>query len=101
MCNSISPQHFKELKISSDVMVLDVRTPKERFEEGFITENLINFEDPAFTSKIEELDRDLTYILYCRTGRRSQNACQIMKSKGFEKVLNLEGGLSNWKKVYD
>lgn len=100
MCESISPEQFKELKVSPEAVVLDVRTPKERFEEGFITENLINFEDPDFSSQIEELDKDKIYLLYCKTGGRSKNACHVMRSKGFERVVDLDGGISRWKEIY-
>ncbi|MDP4686495.1 MAG: rhodanese-like domain-containing protein [Salibacteraceae bacterium] len=34
--------------------------------------------------------------MYCRSGGRSSNAQNMMKSKGFTTVYNLAGGYMNW-----
>ena len=47
---------------------------------------------------IEKLrDRSLNYYVYCHSGVRSVQACQIMKTFGYENLYNLLGGISNWK----
>jgi rhodanese-related sulfurtransferase len=35
--------------------------------------------------------------IYCRSGRRSFQACELMKQMGFENVFNLEDGILDWK----
>lgn len=44
------------------------------------------------------LDKSHTYYVYCRSGKRSHNACIKMKKQGF-KVFDMEGGILNWKKL--
>ena len=102
MCQSIDPQRFRSMKMSDNVVLLDVRTPKEKYEEGSIPgHELLNFEHPNFNYYLDELDRDKTYLVYCRSGNRSKQACQIMKRKGFERVVSLDGGIQRWKEIFD
>jgi rhodanese-related sulfurtransferase len=48
-----------------------------------------------FASQAARLDKGKTYLVYCRSGNRSAQACQILSSKGF-KAFNLAGGIMNW-----
>jgi len=80
-----------------DFVILDVRTPAE-FEENKIASTAINIdvEDPLFTTNIQQLDQDKEYLVYCRTGRRSVIAAELMVEAGFTKVNNMEGGTVQW-----
>lgn len=44
------------------------------------------------------LDKSHTYYVYCRSGKRSHNACIKMQKQGL-KVFDMEGGILNWKKL--
>jgi rhodanese-related sulfurtransferase len=80
-----------------NTVVLDVRTPNE-WAEGII-ENalLINILEPqSFMSEIEKLDKSKNYYVYCRSGGRSEQACQVMSSIGFNEANNLIGGILQW-----
>lgn len=79
-------------------IILDVRTQGE-YDEGFIPgAKLIDIREPqAFMSQIEKLDKTKPYFLYCRSGARSAQACQVMEQLGFEKTNNLVGGITDWK----
>jgi rhodanese-related sulfurtransferase len=80
-----------------NVVVLDVRTPEE-FNAGYIPGAiLINFKDSIFTQKINALDKSKHYLVYCKTGNRSNKAVQYMLNNGFSKVQQLENGFSKWK----
>ena len=46
--------------------------------------------------EIEKLDKDSSYYVYCRTGVRSANSCQLMSELGFKNVFNLVGGIVEW-----
>lgn len=35
-------------------------------------------------------------ICYCRSGKRSMNACMMLETFGFSNVKNLEGGMLEW-----
>jgi rhodanese-related sulfurtransferase len=82
---------------NADAQILDVRTPDE-FEEGYIPNaKLLNVQDPMnFTEGIEKLDKDKEYYVYCRSGKRSQMACQVMENMGFKAVNNLATGIIEW-----
>lgn len=44
---------------------------------------------------VHQLDHDTTYIVYCRSGRRSRAAAYLLKERDIE-ALSLEGGIKNW-----
>lgn len=92
----INVKKFKELMVGENVCILDVRTLDE-FENGFI-KNSVNYDifQVDFRDDILKLDRDKLYLLYCRSGARSANAMEFMKSNGFLAVYNLIGGVSAW-----
>ena len=77
-------------------VVLDVRTPDE-FAAGHIenAEN-IDFYAADFQSQLKTLDRGNTYVVYCRSGRRSEGARDMMNDLGFEEVYNVRGGIVGW-----
>ena len=76
---------------------LDVRTAEE-YNEGNI-ENSINidfYKSMDFMKFLDKLNKDDNYFVYCRSGKRSDASCQIMKEFGFNNVFNLEGGFLAW-----
>lgn len=71
--------------------IIDVRTPGE-FAEGHLEGAVsIDFTDESFAVEIAQLDREETYLLYCRSGARSGNAMVYMLGVGFLDVVNLGG----------
>lgn len=78
-------------------VVLDVRTPME-YDEGHLADaQLLNIASPGFVNKINELDKNKPYYLYCRSGARSASACQYMVRQGFTELYNLAGGVISWR----
>ena len=78
------------------VVILDVRTPAE-FQEGHIQSAInIDFEASNFESEVNKLDKSNSYAVYCRSGRRSGLATEIMVKSGFKSVFNLTGGIIDW-----
>lgn len=73
-------------------IIIDVRTQNE-FDQGHLANVDLHydFNSGEFGEKVDELDKNKTYYLYCRTGNRSGQAAQIMKNQGFEKVHNIGG----------
>lgn len=84
-------------KASQNAEILDVRTPDE-FDEGYIEgAKLINIQDTSkFMEEIKQLPKDKDYYVYCRSGKRSGMACQLMNKEGIENAYNLEGGILDW-----
>lgn len=87
---------FADLAESPGTVVLDVRTPDE-FASGHISDAVnIDVSAPDFASRVDALDADASYAVYCRTGNRSAVAMQIMQDAGIESVAHLGGGIVAW-----
>lgn len=74
--------------------VIDVRTPTEYADGHLVGARNIDLSAETFTDRVSELDRDATYVVYCRTGARSAEAAARMADLGFTDVLDA-GGLSD------
>ena len=62
---------YKQMLEKENVLLLDVRTPEE-FALGKISKaSNLNFYEAGFAKKLEELDKDQTYLIYCAAGGRS------------------------------
>lgn len=89
---------FAEKMKMPNTVVLDVRTPAETAAgkiEGAIE---MDVNAPDFAQQLSQLDKSKTYLVYCRSGRRSAVACNIMSGQGFTQLFNLEGGYLSWPK---
>ena len=84
-------------KGNPNVVILDVRTPEE-FKSGYI-EGAINIDyyGPGFSVEIGKLDRTKTYLVYCRTGNRTEGTFALMKELQFKEVYPVEGGITAWR----
>lgn len=98
--DTLAPQAFiKQAKADTTAIILDVRTPGEYKEEHLAGARQLDFLNTSvFDAGIKQLDNTHTYYVYCRSGKRSHNACIKMKKQGF-KVFDMEGGILNWKKL--
>lgn len=88
----------KTLALDTNIVIIDVRTPKE-VSEGYIPQAglFIDFNGSSFESEMAKLDKSKTYVMYCRSGGRSGKASNYMVENGFRKVYNLEGGVLSYK----
>lgn len=85
----------KEFKSTKDAILLDVRTASE-FNSGALPGAVnIDIMSSKFQSTVAALDKSKTYYIYCRSGNRSGQACQLMSKMGFD-VRNLMGGIGAW-----
>lgn len=84
------------LQTTPDVIVMDIRTPDE-FRSGHLRGAVnIDFYGKDFQAHIDALDKEATYFIYCRTGRRSGVTVRHMAQTGFKHILHLEKGISSW-----
>ncbi|PCG20059.1 rhodanese-like domain-containing protein [Brachyspira sp. G79] len=74
---------------STNLVLLDVRTPEEYMSGSAPNSINIDVLNTDFTSKINLLDKNKEYIVYCRSGNRSTIASSIMFTNGFLHVYNL------------
>ncbi len=83
-----------KLASGENVKVVDVREPAEyAFNRipGSVSIPLGELEN-----RVHELNPDDDIHIICRTGTRSDLACQLLAEKGFKNVKNVEPGMSGW-----
>ena len=94
----VSVETFEKMsKKKKKTVILDVRTPQEVAEGHLAGAKNIDVQDELFQQNIEHLDKNKTYLLYCRSGKRTAVAGAKMKAAGFKKVYMLDGGITSWK----
>ena len=71
--------------------VIDVRTPAEYAGGHIVGAINIPVEAPGFRQRIDSLDREGAYLLYCRSGRRSAMAAVTMSEAGFADIVDAGG----------
>lgn len=88
---------IEEHKNDSNLVILDIR-PRDEFEAEHIpgARNL-DYDGHEFRKKVEKIDKEKNYIIYCRSGVRGEYFMGIMKDLGFPKVYNILGGFVAWK----
>ena len=92
-------QAEKILRQQTNIIILDVRTPKE-FSEGHLTgATNIDFFSPDFSEKLSKLDKDKSYLVHCAVGGRSAKARDKMKAMKFNSIYHLEGGMKAWEEA--
>ncbi|WP_369131058.1 rhodanese-like domain-containing protein [Modestobacter roseus] len=74
--------------------VIDVRTPAEHADGHLVGARNIDVSADTFTDQVSQLDRDATYVVYCRTGARSAEAAARMADLGFTDIRDA-GALSD------
>ena len=82
---------------NADLVVLDVRTAEE-FGQGHIAGAVnLDFTAPGFKDEVAKLDKRKSYLLHCRSGRRSTDSLPVFKELGFSEIHHLAGGFNEWK----
>ena len=95
--DNVDVKGFAELIQNPDVQLLDVRTAEEYAEAHLDKAINIDVKKQGFVDQaVVRLDTTKVVAVYCRSGRRSANAAEMLAEKGF-KAVNLEGGIIAWK----
>ena len=82
------------IEVESNTVIIDVRTPDE-FASGHLEGALnIDVQSADFAARIQSLDPDAPYIVYCRSGARAGNAIAQMSQLGIDDAVNA-GGVGN------
>ena len=97
---NITPQEaftlIQDNKNNPDFAIIDVRTSEEFAEEHIENAINIDFRSETFRDELNNLDKEKTYLIYCRSGNRSGNALDIMAELNFREVHNMLGGIIKW-----
>jgi rhodanese-related sulfurtransferase len=97
---TILPKELKKrLDAGEKPILLDVREPWE-FSICKI-EGSVNISMSEPEKLINELNANDEIIAICHHGMRSFQVCNYLENNGFNKVLNLDGGIDSWAKTID
>ena len=88
---------IQENEGNSDFVIMDVRTPEEYSNEHIAGSILLDFNADDFEAGLDKLDKNKTFLLYCRSGNRSGKAADIMSELAFTDVYDIDGGINQWK----
>ena len=93
---SLSTKEFEKAIKSKDVRLIDVRTAEE-YKQGHIPGAInIDVNSSDFAARcLKVLQSGETAALYCRSGRRSKNAANILSSR-WTSIIELDGGFLSW-----
>jgi rhodanese-related sulfurtransferase len=96
---TITPQTAMKIinEKDPDLIILDIR-PKEEF----LTEHLpgavnLDYDGHKFQEKVNKLNKEKKYLIYCKSGVRGGYFMNKMKDSGFHVAYNILGGFVGWK----
>ena len=92
----INKEDVIDLMGNNNIYIIDVRTNKEFSQGNIIDSYNIDFQKSEFINKINLLDKEKKYIIYCRSGNRSEKASLVMKSLGFKSIYHYKSGYNDW-----
>jgi sulfur-carrier protein adenylyltransferase/sulfurtransferase len=81
------------------LFILDVREPWEYDLACVPNSTLVPLS--TLPTAINRLNRELTYVVLCHHGMRSDMAANWMRTHDFPHVLNLTGGIDAWSNDVD
>jgi rhodanese-related sulfurtransferase len=96
---SISPKEAAALHTGQKAVIVDVREDSEWNEQHI--PGAIHIPLGQLNERLSELKqyKDSPVITQCKSGGRSAKALDVLKSAGFSKVYNMDGGIIAWDKA--
>lgn len=97
VAKDISIEESKKLINEGEVtLILDVRNEDE-FAEGHL-KNAIQIPVNELKENLSDIEKfkDELVLVYCRTGKRSAEAMDILKENGFKNLVHMKDGISKW-----
>lgn len=92
-------QLHTRLEAGDAPLLLDVREAEELAIARL--DGVVHIPLGELTQRSEELDQAAEIVCICHHGIRSQRAAQYLASIGFERLLNLRGGMDAWSEQVD
>jgi phage shock protein E len=90
-----SASEFVAKAAGPGVIVLDVRTAGEYAPAHLSGAINVDVEGAGFTSQIASFDKQATYAVYCRSGRRAAIAADVMRTAGFANLVVFDGSFTD------
>lgn len=94
---NLDPQETREvIQNVEELIILDIRRPDEVRTGHIEGARNIDFYDRDFQRRLDSLDKETPYLIYCRTGRRSGVTIEYMQTAGFKRIYHLQKGIVSW-----
>jgi rhodanese-related sulfurtransferase len=96
----VTVEELKEMRDrGEEPLLLDVREP----QEYALSDLPGSMKVPLGTlpNSLAKVPKDRDLVVYCRSGARSGNAVQFLRRMGYDKAVNLEGGVNAWAERID
>ena len=93
----LTVQQVNDIRNNPDVVLIDVREQWE-YDAGHIP-NVKLIPLGELPNRLNEIPKDKFVVMTCRSGNRSNQATQFLRSKGFDNVHNMQGGILAWQKA--
>ncbi|WP_177163474.1 FAD-dependent oxidoreductase [uncultured Fusobacterium sp.] len=86
-------EHFSKVRelLEAGECIIDIRE-KGEYAEGHL-KGVPNIPLSELRERINEIPKDRTVYLQCRSGQRSYNACLLLQNLGYTNVVNVTGGI--------
>lgn len=93
MMNITAQELMKRQAQDNKLILVDVRQPEELVGSLAALPNSVNIPLPELANRYQEIPTDKQVIVICRSGNRSSQAAHFLVQKGYQDVLNLQGGM--------
>ena len=86
-------EHFSKVRelLEAGECIIDIRE-KNEYAEGHL-KGVPNIALSELRERVDEIPKDRTVYLQCRSGQRSYNACLLLQNLGYTNVVNVTGGI--------
>lgn len=93
----INGKEARELiKNEKNLVIIDIRTAIEVVSGKISGSKHIDISSSDFQKKIDKLNRESKYLVYCASGGRSRSAVKLMEKMGFKDISELKGGFGSY-----
>ena len=92
----LNVEQFRQHMAEPGIVLMDVRTPEEIANGKIEGAQELDYYGINFLEELGKLDKEKTYLVYCRSGNRSGKTCKLMADMGFKHLFNLAGGYNAW-----
>lgn len=102
-CRAMAPHQLRALLDGEDrhmhITLVDVREPRE-YQVGHLR-GAVNIPVGDLSRRRAEIPLEFPVVFVCRSGKRSQAACELAAGAGIEDPASLEGGMLAWAALFD
>ena len=80
-------------------LIIDVRDPDELVAIAYDAPGVVNIPLGELSERLSEIPKDVPVIIACRSGSRSAEATEQLRTLGYTNTLTLSGGLYAWQEA--